>query len=109
LYHTAPDLYILSLVALAFVFGATYAIFGLSISVFANNRYVVLATPWLFYFIANFIVGVLGLELWSPGVTYSPHWLNNVAWIHLVVGLGGLFVASTMVFWFTSPKLKTRV
>ena len=109
LYRTAPDLYILALVALAFVFGAIYATFGLSISVFANNRYVVLATPWLVYFVVNFVVAILGLERWSPSATYAPHWLNNVGWIHLAVGLGGLFLVSSLVFWTMSPKMKERV
>ena len=109
LYRTAPDLYILALVGLAFVFGATYATFGLSISIFATNRYVVLATPWLVYFVVNFVVAILGLERWSPSATYAPHWLNNVGWIQLVVGLGGLFLASSLVFWTMSRELKAQV
>jgi len=97
LYRTAPDLYILFLIALGFIFGATYATLGLAISFVAPNRYVVLATPFLLYHVANFVLAVLGLEVWSPPVTLIPDGVKSTSWLTVFGELGGIFVFSSVI------------
>ena len=96
LYRIAPDLYILFRVGVGFIFGATYATLGLAISSFVNNRYIVLATPFLLYHIANFVLAVLGLERWSPPVTFIPDAVKTTSWPTVFGELGGIFVVSVL-------------
>lgn len=79
LYSAQPDLYIVFLFALAFLFGAAYATLALGFSVFIRNRYLVLTTPFLLYWLFHFLFSVLGLESWSPSVSLTPYtYTNNV-------------------------------
>ncbi len=96
LYRTAPDLYILFLVGVGFIFGATYATLGLAFSSFVNNRYVVLATPFLLYHIANFVLAVLRLEEWTPPATFIPDAVKTTSWLTVFGELGGIFVVSVV-------------
>lgn len=96
LYRIAPDLYILFRVGVGFIFGATYATLGLDISSFVNNRYIVLATPFLLYHVANFVLAVLGLERWSPPVTFIPDAVKTTSWLTVFGELGGIFVVSVL-------------
>ncbi len=91
LYRIAPDLYILFRVGVGFIFGATYATLGLDISSFVNNRYIVLATPFLLYHVANFVLAVLGLERWSPPATFIPDAVKTTSWLTVFGELGGDF------------------
>jgi len=96
LYRPAPDLYIFFLIGLGFIFGATYATLGLAFSSFVNNRYVVLATPFLLYNVANFVLAVLRLEEWTPPATFVPFGINTTSWLTVFGELGGIFVASVV-------------
>lgn len=98
LYRQAPDFYILFLIGLGFVFGAAYATLGLAISSLINNRYLVLATPFLLYHIANFVLAVLGLEAWTPPVTLIAHAVKTASWLTVFGELGGIFIISAV--WF---------
>ena len=109
LYNSTPDLYILSLIALSFLFGATYAIFGLSLSALTDNRYIVLATPFVLYNVAHYGLSVLGIPAWSPLSTLVPHWLTNVTWLHVITNLGGVFLISTVLYFVMAHKVKSRI
>lgn len=97
LYREAPDVYIWSLLGLIFIFGMIYAIFGLSLSALTENRYVILSTPFLMCNILHFILSVLGLPQWSPGVAFVPHWIDNVGWIHIISSLSLVLLASLVL------------
>lgn len=94
LYRQAPDGYILFLLGLGFAFGASYATLGLAISALVTHRYVVLATPFLLYQVANFVLAVLQLERWSPPVALLPHTINTTSWLTVFGQLGGILVLS---------------
>lgn len=96
LYRIAPDLYILFLVGVGFIFGATYATLGLAISTIVSNRYIVLATPFLLYHVANFVLAVLRLEEWTPPATFIPGAVKTASWLTMFGELGGIFVASVV-------------
>lgn len=99
LYHFAPDLYILSLVALGFVFGAVYALFGLSISAISNNRYIALATPFLAYMLVNFGMEIFGgLSEWIPMSAVIPYWYGGIQWKHIRLSLEVVLGISTTLF-----------
>jgi hypothetical protein len=109
LYDSAPDLYILSLIALSFIFGATYAIFGLSLSTLTENRYVVLATPFVLYNVIHYGLAILGIPAWSPVSTLVPHWLKNITWVQVITSLGGVFSISTALYFVMAHKVKNRI
>ncbi len=109
LYESAPDLYIFSLIALSFLFGATYAIFGLSLSAITDNRYIVLATPFVLYNLAHYGLAILGIPAWSPLSALIPHWVTNVAWLHMLTSLGGVFIISTALFFLMAYRVKSRI
>ncbi|MCZ2096248.1 MAG: hypothetical protein LC121_08295 [Anaerolineae bacterium] len=94
IYWEYPALFILFLIGVGFVFGAVYATLGLSISFWTTNRYIVLATPFTLYHVANFILGVPGLEKWTPPMTFFPEGVNNSTWLTIFGELGFIFVVS---------------
>ncbi|MBI4760795.1 MAG: hypothetical protein ACOYYF_14505 [Chloroflexota bacterium] len=99
LYHSAPDLYILSLAALGFVFGAVYALLGLSISAISDNRYISLATPFLAYMLVNFAMEILGgLSKWIPLSALLPFWYRGIQWKHIGLSLGIALGVSMALF-----------
>jgi hypothetical protein len=109
LYDSAPDLYILSLIALSFLFGATYAIFGLSLSTLTDNRYIILATPFVLYNVVHYGLAILGIPAWSPVSAFVPHWLNHIAWLNVLTNLGGVFLISTVLYFIMAHKVKSRI
>jgi hypothetical protein len=108
LYQSNPDLYIFSLIGLGFLFGAVYAILGLAISVFVENRYVVLATPFVLYIIAHYLLSLFNVPAWSPVSAFVPHWLIGVTWIHIGVSLGGIFLISSLTFYLGALQKEVR-
>jgi len=104
LYRHNPDMYILFLVGLAFVFGSVYATLALAISSLVHNRYVVLSSPFLLYMVASFILAVLQMEIWSPPATLTPHSLNSTSWITVFGELGGIFLISSVVLLIVARK-----
>lgn len=94
MYRVSPDLYILFRIGLGFLFGAIYATVGLVIATLVNNRYVVLATPFLLYNIANFVLAVLGLAEWTPPATLIPDHVFTTTWLTVFGELGGIFAMS---------------
>ena len=96
LYRTTPGLYVLFLIGLGFIFGATYATFGLAISCFVNNRYSVLATPFLLYHVASFVLPVLRLGGWTASATFAPWMVKGTSWLTVFGELGGIFMVSVV-------------
>lgn len=95
-YRSMPDLYILSRIGLGFVFGATYATVGLALALFINNRYIVLATPFVAYMLANFVLTALGLMEWSPPFTLTPEIVLTTSALTVFGELGAIFIASVV-------------
>lgn len=55
LYLQQPFLYLAFLVLLALIFGAVYATFGLAVSVWVNNPYAAIATPFAFLVVIGYL------------------------------------------------------
>jgi ABC-type transport system involved in multi-copper enzyme maturation permease subunit len=104
LYRANPDLYILFLIGLAFLFGAVYATLALAISSLVHNRYIALASPFLLYLVANFTLAILRLEIWSPPATLVPHSINSTSWVTVFGELGGIFLVSAFCFLISASK-----
>jgi hypothetical protein len=98
LYQTTPDAYIWSLIGLSFIFGATYAVFGLAIATLSDNRYVPLATPFLVFLLAHFVTSVFSLPNWSPLSALIPHWVLYIRWPHIGVSLVLVWFVSGLLF-----------
>lgn len=97
LYRSVPDLYVLFLIGLALVVGATYSTFGMAIASVTVNRYVALATPFLLYHVANFALANVGWEEWTPPVSVYPDAVNSSTWLSVFGQLGLLFGVSVLV------------
>lgn len=106
IYRSAPDFYILFLIALALLFGITYGTLGLFLSSLFHNRYVALAGPFVLYFIANFILAVLGLEEWTPPSTLVPHSVNSTSSVTVFGELGGILVLSLLGLAITKSRFR---
>lgn len=106
LYRTNPDMYILFLIGLAFIFGAVYATLALAISTFVHNRYITLASPFLLYMVANLCLALLRLERWSPPSTLVPNSIRSTSWGTVFGELGGIFLVSTLSFLITARKVR---
>ncbi|MDD5369614.1 MAG: hypothetical protein PHQ40_11040 [Anaerolineaceae bacterium] len=108
LYKTKPDLYILSLIGFGFVFGAVYAIFGLSVSAYIDNRYIALASPFVFYIIVHYILSLLDLPSWSPISALVPHWYIGISWINILLSLLIIFPLSSFFYFVSLGKNKSN-
>lgn len=106
LYRSAPLLYVLTLFLRAFVFGAAYASIGLLVSLFVKNRFVVLATPLVLYFLAEFVIEILDifygakglLHRWGTFSTIDPL-MNPTSTFFTVYGeLGGIIIVCMIGF-----------
>lgn len=96
LYRTKPDLYIIFLIGLAFLWGAAWATAGLSLSLVTRNRYHVLAAPFVLYMIAHFVTTVLRIARWSPLFNFAPVLYKTTSPVTTFTELGALFVLSTI-------------
>lgn len=96
LYRTKPDLYIIFLIGLAFLWGAAWATAGLSLSLVTRNRYHVLAAPFVLYMIAHFVTTVLRIAQWSPLFNFAPVLYKKTSPVTTFTELGVLFVLSTV-------------
>lgn len=74
LYLLNPLYYLAFLLITSFVFGVVYALIGLAISSVANNRYVVLAAPLVFYQLFTFLESRMTHmpPMWNPSYTLLP-------------------------------------
>lgn len=104
LYRDAPALYILFLSGIGFLFGAAYATFAMALSTRLHNRYLILATPFLLYHIANFGFAVLTLAPWSPPATIAPWKVTTSTAMSVFGELGLILVASALVVWMFSKR-----
>lgn len=104
IYAKSPDLYIFFLIFLAFIFGIAYSTFALAFSIFIRNRYIVLATPFLFYIVIEFILQILGLPNWGPTAALVPWIRTSVTSTVIFVEVGTVFLASTLCILFGARK-----
>lgn len=96
LYTTNPGLYILALIGLAALFGAAYATLGLAISGLVNNRYIVLAAPFIAYIVSAYIADRarhLGAQ-WSPETILIPYNTAAVSAFTIFIQLAALGLLS---------------
>lgn len=79
--------------------GALYVTVAYLFSILIKNRFVALTIPFLWWFIMNFITGILGIESFSPVysvfpflITSQPVWVVFVPFITLIVAIIGLLI-----------------
>jgi hypothetical protein len=105
LYRTKPDLYIFFLIGLVFLWGMAWATAGLALSAAMHNRYRAVATPFILYMIAHFVVGALRIAQWSPLFNLLPVLYKTTSPLTTFTELGALFLLSTLgVFAFAKKK-----
>ena len=101
-YPAQPDLYILALIGMACLFGAVFATFGLAISGLINNRYVILAAPFMLFMVSSYIsdrARHLG-HRWSPETLHVPYNTAEVTAGTLLVQLAILVLISGRFLYF---------
>lgn len=104
LYGQSPDVYILFLIGLAFIFGAAYSSLALALSMFIHNRYIVLATPFLLFIVVEFMLQILRLGNWGPIVALAP-WIRTSASSFVpIAGTGIVFLASLVCLMVMARK-----
>jgi len=96
LYRTKPDLYIIFLIGLAFLWGAAWATAGLATSSFIHNKYRALVAPFLLYVVVDFVTQVLGIAEWSPLFNFVPVLYKTTSPVTTFTELGALFLLSTL-------------
>jgi ABC-type transport system involved in multi-copper enzyme maturation permease subunit len=97
IYRTDPSIYIWFLIVISFLFGVVYASIGMFVSVFTDNSYVVLASPFVFYLIASFLIASLGgLEGWLPTATFTPQQVTTTTWTSIFGEFAILFFICTL-------------
>src|SRR5699024_5721381 len=74
--------------------GALYTTVAYLLSISIKNRFVALTIPFLWWFIMNFITGILGIEAFSPVysvfpflITPQPFWVLCIPFLVLIVGI----------------------
>jgi ABC-type transport system involved in multi-copper enzyme maturation permease subunit len=84
-YKSNPALYVWFNILISFIFGAVYAAIGMLVSCISDNRYIALASPFMFYIIMSFIIANLhgGLEGWLPTATFTPQQVTNTTWVSI--------------------------
>lgn len=108
LYTINPDLYVLTTIGCWFIGGAAYALLGLATATFTNHRYVILAAPLLIYFLANVILALLDIAIWSPFILFNPRAIANVTWINMMATLICSVVASLSLIVATALRTRER-
>jgi hypothetical protein len=97
IYWGNPVLYIWLIILLTFLFGGIYATLGMAAGTVSNNRYVALATPFIFYLVGSFIIASLGYTDWLPTVSFTPQLVTNSTEISIFGNLLMVFIGSTAV------------
>lgn len=91
-YKTDPSLYIWFVILLSFLFGIVYASIGMFVALFTDNRYIALASPFIFYMVASFaIASIGGFEGWMPTATFTPQQVTTTTFVSIFVQFGMLF------------------
>lgn len=101
-YPSHPDLYILSLIGMACLFGAAFATLGLAISSLVNNRYVILSAPFILFMVSAYIsdrTRHLGHH-WSPETLLIPYNTAEVSTGTILVQLILIAMASFLLLYF---------
>jgi hypothetical protein len=96
IYAPHPNIYIFARIILGFLFGFTNATLGLAISSFFRSRYVVLAFPFTFSLIYNFIFAILGAPVWWFGYVLTPDSMKASTAATVFLPLSIIFSLSTV-------------
>jgi len=79
--------------------GVLYVTLAYLLSICVNNRFVALSVPFLWWFIMNFVTGVLGIERFSPifsvfpfSITAQPIWTVFIPFVVIILSIVGLII-----------------
>lgn len=88
--------------------GVLYVTLAYLLTICIKNRFVALSVPFLWWFIMNFVTGVLGIERFSPifsvfpfSITAQPIWTVFVPFVVIVLAVVGLvvYIRSKEIVW----------
>lgn len=94
IYVPYPGFYISARILLGFLFGGTNAALGMAISPFVRSRYIILAFPFTFSLIYNFIFAILGAPAWWFGYALAPDSMKASTATTVFLPLGIIFLLS---------------
>lgn len=103
LYFSMPAVYVFLMIGIAFLYGMAYASLGLAVSAIISSSYIILATPFLLFHMANFILAVLGFSAWTPSASLAPYIVSNASILSIFVPFTGIFSFS-FLFWYLMSK-----
>lgn len=105
IYPIDPALYVWIIMILSFLFGAIYSSLGMAISMFIENRYVIIATPFLIYLMGTFILANLRLEFLLPSVTFAPYQVTTSSFESVFGELVLLLIFAAVIIILCSRKV----
>lgn len=97
LFLAHPLQYQLCLCGLGILFGAVYATLTLAVSTRWRNRYTALATPFLLYYLVDFVLANLRLERWLLPIALQPTTMSGTTPANVFIPLLALLIPSTLV------------
>jgi len=109
LYRSQPDLYIAARIGLGVLFGMTYALFGLAVSTVTTNRYLILATPVVLFFVAQLVIALLGIPRWLPTNAIMPMAVQSVTATHVFIVLGITAGGALCIMAAFLPRVRSHV
>jgi len=95
-YQSNPALYVWFIIFLSLLFGVVYTTTGMTVACFSDNRYVVLASPFMFYIVTSFVIANLGgLEGWLPTAAFTPQQVTSSSWLSIFGEFAFIFIICT--------------
>jgi len=95
-YALHPTFYIFARIILGFLFGFTCATLGMAVAAFVHSRYIILAFPFTFSLIYNFIFAILGVPAWWFGYVLAPDHIVDTTAVTTLLPLGIIFTLSAV-------------
>lgn len=100
----SPLAYVFVCAGIAFFFGVAFATLGLSLSTFLHNIYYVLATPFLLYWVVNFILHNLELGVWAPSTTLGFFSMKDTTLSTMLLPLVMILLVGLSILTFQSMR-----
>lgn len=102
---TNPNLYILWLFSLTFLFGITYSLVGLAASTFFKQTFFSFIIPLILYIFPTFIFSFLNIFHLTPGTTWQPDIADGITLFTITAQQLFIIVVSIVLFIYKMIKL----
>lgn len=104
IYHTKPDIYIMFVISMHFIFGAIYSVFGLAVSAIIQNRLIAMITPLIFLLVGTVIFVTVELSRLALSVANGFYQMDGIRFTDIILHDIVTLLISVMVFVFVSRK-----